>query len=101
MHHLLRSSTCCSLLLLLLFALHCVSSSSLAAQSHRYMNESERYLQNILHFYGNNASITVSDLQDLVLMMSVRPPEDITDENPLQNEHVSGGKNTFMECSVV
>ncbi|KAG7277106.1 hypothetical protein CRUP_031319 [Coryphaenoides rupestris] len=45
------------------------------------------YLHNILRFYGRNASITVPDLQDLVLMMSVRPPEDVTDGNPLQNEH--------------
>ncbi|XP_034530228.1 metal cation symporter ZIP8 isoform X1 [Notolabrus celidotus] len=44
------------------------------------------FLENILHYYGENKSISTENLEDLLLLISARRPESITEQNPLENQ---------------
>lgn len=51
--------------------------------------DEQRFLENILHFYGENASISTQHLEDLLLLISDRRSQSITEDNPLVNQEVS------------
>lgn len=51
--------------------------------------DGQRFLDNILRFYGENKTISTKDLEDLLLLISARRPEPITEENPLEKVEVS------------
>ncbi|XP_053290401.1 metal cation symporter ZIP8 isoform X2 [Pleuronectes platessa] len=44
------------------------------------------FLEDILHFYGENASISTHDLKDLLLLISARRSESVFLHNPLENQ---------------
>ncbi|XP_028293739.1 zinc transporter ZIP8 [Gouania willdenowi] len=44
------------------------------------------FLENILHFYGENSSISTDHLQDLLLLISHRRSQSVTEGNPLENQ---------------
>ncbi|XP_047201013.1 metal cation symporter ZIP8 [Girardinichthys multiradiatus] len=44
------------------------------------------FLENVLHYYGENKSITTEKLEDLLLLISTRRSESVTEENPLQDK---------------
>ncbi|XP_051237744.1 metal cation symporter ZIP8 [Dicentrarchus labrax] len=48
--------------------------------------DGQGFLENILHFYGENSSITTENLDDLLLLISARRSESITEGNPLANK---------------
>lgn len=48
--------------------------------------DGHEFLQNILHFYGENSSITTDNLEDLLLLISARRSQLISEENPLENQ---------------
>lgn len=48
-------------------------------------------LDNILRFYGENSSISTEDLDNLLLLISARRPESITEDNPLVNQECPSG----------
>uniref|UniRef100_A0A3B4TF52 Solute carrier family 39 member 8 n=1 Tax=Seriola dumerili TaxID=41447 RepID=A0A3B4TF52_SERDU len=45
--------------------------------------DGQRFLENILHFYGENSSISTGNLEDLLLLISARRSHSVTEENPL------------------
>lgn len=47
------------------------------------------FLENILHFYGENASISTRDLEDLLLLISARRSDTVEVDNPLANQEAS------------
>ncbi|XP_035024586.1 metal cation symporter ZIP8 [Hippoglossus stenolepis] len=44
------------------------------------------FLEDILHFYGENSSISTHDLKDLLLLISARRSESVFLHNPLENQ---------------
>ncbi|XP_069391677.1 metal cation symporter ZIP8 [Paralichthys olivaceus] len=48
--------------------------------------EGRNFLENILHFYGENSSISTQDLEDLLLLVSARRSESVFVDNPLANQ---------------
>ncbi|KAM4723652.1 metal cation symporter ZIP8 [Anableps anableps] len=46
----------------------------------------QEFLENVLHFYGENKSITTEKFEGLLLLMSARRPKSITEDNPLENK---------------
>ncbi|KAM7376326.1 hypothetical protein PAMP_006067 [Pampus punctatissimus] len=48
--------------------------------------DGQEFLENILRYYGENKSISTENLEDLLLLISARRPESITEENPLTNQ---------------
>ncbi|XP_069017060.1 metal cation symporter ZIP8 [Embiotoca jacksoni] len=48
--------------------------------------DGQAFLENILHYYGENQSITTENLEDLLLLISARRSELITEQNPLENQ---------------
>ncbi|XP_022606101.1 zinc transporter ZIP8-like [Seriola dumerili] len=48
--------------------------------------DGQRFLENILHFYGENSSISTGNLEDLLLLISARRSHSVTEENPLANQ---------------
>lgn len=48
--------------------------------------DGERFLENILHFYGENSSITTDNLGDLLHLISERRSRSVINENPLENQ---------------
>ena len=69
------------------FAVLLVSSSP--QESGPSGGSSQEFLQQILRFYGQQTNISLPDFEDLVGLMSARPPEELTEGNPLVNETVS------------
>lgn len=51
--------------------------------------DAEGFLETFLRFYGENKSISTENLDNLLLLISARRSEIITDENPLANQGVS------------
>lgn len=51
--------------------------------------DGQKFLENILRYYGENQSISTENLDDLLLLISARRPESITEGNPLENQEVS------------
>uniref|UniRef100_A0A3P9NMN3 Solute carrier family 39 member 8 n=1 Tax=Poecilia reticulata TaxID=8081 RepID=A0A3P9NMN3_POERE len=49
----------------------------------------QEFLENILHFYGENKSITTEKLEDMLLLISARRSESISEGNPLESKEVS------------
>ena len=47
------------------------------------------FLENILRYYGQNNSISTENLENLLLLISDRKAELITEGNPLAGEEVS------------
>lgn len=48
----------------------------------------QEFLQDILHFYGENKSITTEKFEDLLLLVSARRAESVTEDNPLEQKEV-------------
>lgn len=48
--------------------------------------EGQDFLEDILHYYGENKSISTDDLTDLLQLISVRRSDLVTVGNPLQNQ---------------
>lgn len=48
----------------------------------------QEFLENILHFYGENESITTAKLEDMLLLISARRSESISEGNPLESKEV-------------
>ncbi|XP_014844867.1 PREDICTED: zinc transporter ZIP8 [Poecilia mexicana] len=46
----------------------------------------QEFLENILHFYGENKSITTAKLEDMLLLISARRSESISEGNPLESK---------------
>ncbi|XP_008299106.1 zinc transporter ZIP8 [Stegastes partitus] len=72
-----------------MFHLRCFIVLAFLATSHS-INVVERdgqdFLENILHYYGENKSITTENLDDLLLLISARRSELVTVGNPLENQ---------------
>lgn len=65
----------------------CVLAFITTCQSVRVtQRDGQEFLENILHYYGENKSITTDNLEDLLLLISARRSELVTEENPLENE---------------
>uniref|UniRef100_A0A3Q1EIP2 Solute carrier family 39 member 8 n=1 Tax=Acanthochromis polyacanthus TaxID=80966 RepID=A0A3Q1EIP2_9TELE len=61
------------------FAAACHSINAIAA-------DGQEFLENILHFYGENKSISTDDLSDLLQLISARRSDLISVNNPLENQ---------------
>ncbi|XP_039994150.1 metal cation symporter ZIP8 [Xiphias gladius] len=48
--------------------------------------DGEGFLENILHYYGENKSISAENLEDLLLLISSRRSESVPGESPLANQ---------------
>ncbi|XP_026160047.1 zinc transporter ZIP8 [Mastacembelus armatus] len=48
--------------------------------------DGQKFLENILRYYGENKTISMENLEDLLLLVSDRRAESITEENPLANQ---------------
>ncbi|KAM4540601.1 metal cation symporter ZIP8 [Fundulus diaphanus] len=65
----------------------CVLAFGALAQSVKVSERSgQEFLENILHYYGENSSITTEKLEDLLLLISARRSESIIEENPLEDK---------------
>ncbi|XP_072220836.1 metal cation symporter ZIP8 [Leuresthes tenuis] len=60
-----------------------IAASQSVAVIHR---DGHVFLENILHYYGENTSITTENLGNLLLLISARRSELIREENPLENK---------------
>ncbi|RVE56872.1 hypothetical protein OJAV_G00210570 [Oryzias javanicus] len=60
---------------------------ALAAQSARAgVRDGPEFLENILQFFGQNDSISTENLENLLLLVSARRSEVISEENPLEDQ---------------
>ena len=57
-----------------------------------------RFLEDILHYYGQNNSISTEDLDHFLLLISARRSEEITEGNPLENQEVFYIYQLFSYC---
>ncbi|XP_041827766.1 metal cation symporter ZIP8 [Melanotaenia boesemani] len=65
----------------------CVLAFICASQSVKVSNQDgQTFLEDILHYFGENNSITTVHLQDLLLLISSRRSNLISEENPLENK---------------
>lgn len=69
--------------LLLLLVPQCLALFSMKPQ------DGQKFLQDILKFYGQNRSISTENLEQLLLLISARRPQTITENNPLSDQEVS------------
>ncbi|KAM9708943.1 metal cation symporter ZIP8 [Menidia menidia] len=70
------------------WAAACVLAFVAASQSVKATDQAAGhvFLENILHYYGENASISTENLGDLLLLISARRSDLIREENPLENK---------------
>lgn len=47
------------------------------------------FLENIFSYYGGNKSISTENLEDLLLLISARRPEAISEQNHLEEQEVT------------
>uniref|UniRef100_A0A3Q2CIS4 Solute carrier family 39 member 8 n=1 Tax=Cyprinodon variegatus TaxID=28743 RepID=A0A3Q2CIS4_CYPVA len=67
----------------------CVLASSVVAQGFKVTEQNgHEFLENILHYYGENKSITTEKLEDLLLLISARRSESIIEANPLEDKEI-------------
>ncbi|XP_076002863.1 metal cation symporter ZIP8 [Genypterus blacodes] len=68
--------------------LRCLTACALfvIAQSQSIGLDESAFLENILHFYGENSSISTEHLENLLLLISARRSHSITEENPLETQ---------------
>lgn len=52
------------------------------------VTDGDAFLENIIHYYGENNSITTTNLEDLLLLISARRSDLISKENPLEEQEV-------------
>ncbi|XP_038135404.1 metal cation symporter ZIP8 [Cyprinodon tularosa] len=65
----------------------CVLASSAIAQGFKVTEQNgHEFLENILHYYGENKSITTEKFEDLLLLISARRSESIIEANPLEDK---------------
>ncbi|XP_068607820.1 metal cation symporter ZIP8 [Brachionichthys hirsutus] len=71
------------------YLIACVLSLSCCAQSLRTIDpDGHRFLENILLFYGENNSLSLDNLDDLLLIISARRSEEVVnEENPLIDQN--------------
>lgn len=55
---------------------------------HVFERDGQRFLEDILRYYGQNNSISTEDLDHFLLLISARRSEEVTEENPLENQEV-------------
>lgn len=48
--------------------------------------EGQEYLENIIHFFGKNETISTKQLEELLLLVSARRLENIVEDNPLSDQ---------------
>ena len=60
--------------------------------------DGQRFLEDILHYYGQNNSISTEDLDHFLLLISARRSEEITEGNPLENQEVFYIYQVFSYC---
>ncbi|KAM6912564.1 metal cation symporter ZIP8 [Xenentodon cancila] len=48
--------------------------------------DGQEFLENILHFYGENETISTENLEDLLLLISAKRSHLISEDNPLENK---------------
>lgn len=53
---------------------------------HVFERDGQRFLEDILRYYGQNNSISTEDLDHFLLLISARRSEEVTEENPLENQ---------------
>ncbi|XP_073339496.1 metal cation symporter ZIP8 [Pagrus major] len=53
---------------------------------HVFDADGRGFLEDILHYYGENKSISTQDLDDFLLLISARRSEAVTEDNPLENQ---------------
>lgn len=69
--------------------LTCVLAFITTSQSVRgNVTDGDAFLENIIHYYGENNSITTTNLEDLLLLISARRSDLISKENPLEEQKV-------------
>lgn len=72
------------------YFLSCVLFLILKPQSiHANQRDGREYLEDILHFYGENKSISTEKLSDLLLLISARRSQSVTVDNPLAGQEVN------------
>uniref|UniRef100_A0A3Q0RRX1 Solute carrier family 39 member 8 n=1 Tax=Amphilophus citrinellus TaxID=61819 RepID=A0A3Q0RRX1_AMPCI len=70
-------------LICFLTCVYCVATSP---SMHGNGTDGDAFLENIIHYYGENTSITTANLEDLLLLISARRSDLITEENPLEDQ---------------
>ncbi|XP_030574993.1 zinc transporter ZIP8 [Archocentrus centrarchus] len=70
-------------LICFLTCVYCVATSP---SVHGNGTDGDAFLENIIHYYGENTSITTANLEDLLLLISARRSDLITEENPLEDQ---------------
>lgn len=60
--------------------------------------DGQRFLEKILRFYGENKTISTENLEDLLLLISARRSQSITEENPLEEVEVSV-RTDYISCN--
>uniref|UniRef100_A0A665WMV9 Solute carrier family 39 member 8 n=1 Tax=Echeneis naucrates TaxID=173247 RepID=A0A665WMV9_ECHNA len=69
----------------------------LASSRSEEMTEGRTFLHNVLHFYGQNASISTHNLEDLLKLISARRPESINEGNPLKNQECPSAEHILSQ----
>lgn len=73
----------------LIFFLTCVFAFITTSQRVRgNATDGDAFLENIIHYYGENHSITTTNLEDLLLLISARRSDLISKGNPLEEQEV-------------
>lgn len=79
--------------------LSCVFVFTSMSHGERYVDQDARgFLENILHFYGENNSISSENLDDLLLLISARRSEALNEGNSLANLEVSTHVHTYTRA---
>lgn len=82
--------------------LSCVFVFTSVSHSERHVDQDARgFLENILHFYGENNSISSENLDDLLLLISARRSEALNEENSLANLEVHTSTRSLTHICVI
>uniref|UniRef100_A0A3Q4FYB0 Zinc transporter ZIP8-like n=1 Tax=Neolamprologus brichardi TaxID=32507 RepID=A0A3Q4FYB0_NEOBR len=61
------------------------------------VTDGDAFLENIIHYYGENNSITTTNLEDLLLLISARRSDLISKENPLEEQECLSAKQILSQ----
>ncbi|XP_063353825.1 metal cation symporter ZIP8 [Pelmatolapia mariae] len=78
--------------------LTCVLAFITTSQSVRgNVTDGDAFLENIIHYYGENNSITTTNLEDLLLLISARRSDLINKGNPLEEQECLSAKQILSQ----
>lgn len=62
--------------------------------------DGQRFLENILVFFGENRTISTENLEELLLLISERRSESVTEGNPLENQQCQSAEQILSSFSL-